>query len=395
MESDPLTPETQLELIIHQILSKRPEITRDQVLNRLQSTRDMTGGLIADESLLRMIAAELGVEVANEEGSFKRKLSLGHIVAGLNNATVTGRIIAIYPVRTFEGTKPGKFGSVTITDSEGILRVVLWNDQANAIESGDLKIGQIVKFIHGYTKADRFGVPELHIGERSKIELNPENVEEEDYPSISKFTTKIHEVTVEQKTVNIEGKVTDVYSASSFTRTDQTSGKVLRLKIADETGEVVAVFWNEKVEEIEPKAKRGSQIRIVNARTKLNQNDQDQVEVHVDSSANVTITEAPKRVLKISSLASEMGDVNVEGEVASLPVFRDVKTSKGETVKLASFDLRDETGTIRVTAWREHADTARKLFIGEKISLDNVYAKVGYNGKLELSTRSATVLTRA
>jgi ssDNA-binding replication factor A large subunit len=132
----------------------------------------------------------------------------------------------------------------------------------------------------------------------------------------------------------------------------------------------------------------------VNGRTKLNQNDQDQVEVHVDSSANVTVTEAPRRVFKVSALASETGDVNVEGEVASLPVSREVKTSKGETVRLTSFDLQDETGIIRVTAWREHAETASGFFVGEKISLENVYAKVGYNGKLELSTRSATVLTR-
>ncbi|HTY74494.1 MAG TPA: OB-fold nucleic acid binding domain-containing protein, partial [Candidatus Nanoarchaeia archaeon] len=294
----------------------------------------------------------------------------------------------------FEGSKPGKLGSVTIADNEGVLRVVLWNEQANCIESGDLKIGQIVKFSHGYTKADRFGVPELHIGDRGSIEFTPEKVNEEDYPSLSKLSTKISEITEEQKIVNIDGTITDVYPASNFTRADQTAGKVLRIKIADETGEIAAVFWNEKAEEIEPKAKRGVKIQIVNARTKLNQKDQDQVEVHVDLSTNVTVIDAHKRFFKVCALASELGDVNVEGEVATLPVSREVKTSKGENVRLTSFDLRDETGTIKVTAWREHAETASGFFIGEKISLNNVYAKVGYNGKLELSTRSATVLTR-
>jgi len=385
----------QQEPLIQQILSKRPEINRDQLLNRLESARDMTGGLIADDSLLRMIAAELGVEVANGEGSLKRKLSLDHVVAGLNNATVTGRIIAISPVRTFEGAKPGKFGSVTLADNEGVLRVVLWNEQASAIESGEIKIGQIVKFAHGYSKADKFGVPELHVGERSNIDPNPENVNEEDYPSINKFTTKIHEVSVEQRSVNVEGSVTDVFPSSTFVRSDQTAGKVLRIKIADETGEVIAVFWNEKAEEIEPKAKRGAHLQIVNGRTKLNQNDQDQVEIHVDSSTSVTINEAPKRLFKISALASELSDVNIEGVVTSLPVSREVKTSKGETVKLTSFELRDETGTIRVTAWREHATTAGDFLIGERILLENVYAKIGYNGKLEISTRSATVLAKA
>ncbi len=78
----------------------------------------MTGGLIADDSLLRMIAAEIGVEIPNEDGTFKHRLSIGHLVAGLNNVTVTGRVAAIYPVKNFEGLKPGKLGSVTIIDND-------------------------------------------------------------------------------------------------------------------------------------------------------------------------------------------------------------------------------------------------------------------------------------
>jgi hypothetical protein len=50
---------------------------------------------------------------------------------------------------------------------------------------------------------------------------------------------------------------------------------------------------------------------------------------------------------------------------------------------------------VRVTAWREHADSTCKLMIGEKIVLENVYPKIGYNGKMELSTRTSTVVTRA
>jgi len=386
--------ETSTETLLQQILEKRPEITRQQLQERLSATRDMTGGLIADDSLMRMIAAELGVEIANENGTYKHKLSIGHIVAGLNNATVTGRIVAVFPVRTFEGAKPGKLGSVTIVDNEGVLRVILWNEKSDLLQSGKIQTGQIVKFAHGYTKADRFGTAELHIGERGEIDLNPENAKDEDYPSINKFMTKISQIKMENRTVNIVGNVKDIYAASTFTRADQTAGKVLRLKVNDETGEVVAVFWNEKAEEVEPKIKRGVQIQIINARPKINQNDQDQIELHVDSSSFISISEVPKQLLKISALTSELGDVNLESEVASLPVCKEVKTSKGEMVKLTTLDLRDETGTIRLTAWREHAETACNLLIGEKILIENAYSKVGYNGKIELSTRTTTVLTR-
>jgi replication factor A1 len=383
-----MTPED----VIQQILTKKPEVGREQLMFRLSVARNMTGGLIADASLLRMIAAELGVDVAGEEGVATHRLSLGHLVVGLNNATVTGRVVAVFPVRTFEGAKSGKLASVTIVDNDGSVRVVLWNEKADLVEAGELKVGQIVQFAHGYTKADKYGTPELHMGDRSSIDLNPQSINPDDYPTISKLATKLGEITLNSKSVTVEGKVTDVFSSSTFTRNDQTAGKVLRAKVADETGEVAVVFWNEKADEVETKLRRGAPIQIVNARVKPSQNNE--VEVHADFSTYVDVSEVPLDLVKIGDLAEGSDDVCVEGEVASVPLAREVKTSKGETVRLASFDLQDETGVVRVTAWREHSETASELMIGEKILLENVYAKMGYSGKMELSTRSATVIRR-
>ena len=382
--------EVAAETVIQQILNKKPEIGREQILVRLSVARNMTGGLIADASLLRMIAAEVGVDVANEDGAFTHKLSIGHLVAGLNNATVTGRVVAVYPVKTFEGAKPGKFASVTIVDNAGQVRVILWNEKADLVESGELKVGQIVKFSHGYTKADKFGATELHLGDRSQVDLKPEGVVSEDYPSISKFATKIKQITLEQKSLQLEGKVKEIYGSSTFMRSDQSPGKVLRLKVADETGEVIVVFWNEKAEEIESKVKRNANIEIVNAKVKPSQTGE--VEVHVDFSTFVNLSTPEKCNVKIANLTEDLGDVCVEGEVATLPVCREVKTQKGEMIKVTGFDLRDDSGSIRVNAWREHAETTSKLMMGEKIMLENVYAKIGYNGRLELSTRSATAI---
>jgi replication factor A1 len=216
-------------------------------------------------------------------------------------------------------------------------------------------------------------------------------VKSEDYPSVSKFTTKVKEISLEQKSVNLEGKVKDIFSSSTFVRSDQTPGKVLRLKVADETGEVTVVFWNEKADEVESKVKRNAQVEIVNAKVKPSQNGE--VEVHVDLSAYVNLSTPARCLIKIANLTEDLGDVCVEGEVATLPVCREVRTSKGETVKVTVFDLKDDTATVRVNAWREHAEVTAKLLMGEKIVLENVYAKIGYNGKLELSTRGATAIS--
>ena len=154
----------------------------------------------------------------------------------------------------------------------------------------------------------------------------------------------------------------------------------------------MAVFWNEKAEEVENVIKRGSKIQIVNGRLKPNQNGER--ELHVDYSTYVALFEAPKVMSKIANITGNIEEVNVQGEVATTPVSKEVKTSKGELVKLTSFDLADETGQIRVTAWRDHSEFASELSMGEKIVIENVFAKIGYSGNVELSTRAASVITR-
>ena len=72
------------------------------------------------------------------------------------------------------------------------------------------------------------------------------------------------------------------------------------------------------------------------------------------------------------------------------------KTKKSQHLKakqsnLSVFDLKDDGGSVRVSAWREHAEAFKDLKIGEKVVLQNIYVKKGFGGKIELSTRSATV----
>ncbi len=377
--------------IIQQILAKQPEVTREQLLDKLTAAREKTGGLIADAILLRVVAAEFGVAITQEDSGHDRKLSINHLVSGLNDVTVTGRVVAVSPVKTFEGKKPGKYASLTVMDKDGVLRIVLWNEKADVVESGELKIGQVARFSHGYTKEDRNGSAELHLSSRSIVEINPSDANAEDFASISKFATRINEITPAHRSVNLSGTVKKLSASSTFTRQDQTTGTVLHFVLSDDTGEAPIVVWNERATELEPTLKENMELQVISGRVKTAQNGG--FEVHVDASTYIGVSPAPKRFMKISSLNESVGCVNVEGEVATVPVSREVKTSKGETVKLSSFELKDDTGVIRVSAWRQHAEKAGALLMGEKIALDNVCAKKGYDDKLELATRATTVIT--
>ena len=381
-----MTPEE----IIQQILSQHPEISRETVLERLRTEKNKTSGLIADATLLRLIAAEHSVEIPTDS-VYDRKLSISHLVPNLNDVTVTGRIVAVYPPKTFEGKTSGKYASLIIADTNDVLRVMLWNDKVNLIESGELKTGQVTRFSHGYTREDRNGKVELHLGDKSEIEINPQNLRAEDYPFIGKFAVKISEITEAHRNIHLVGVVKAVFPSATFTRQDLSAGKVLRFTLADDSGEVAVVVWNEKAEELEKSLRRNVEVQLVNASAKAASNGG--FEIHVGSSTYVSVSAVAEQVSKIASLSEDLKSVSVEGEVLTAPTSREVATSKGEMVKLAVFELKDDTGAVRVSAWRKHAEAVGSLKVGDRVRFTSVYVKKGFGDEVELSTRNATAIT--
>ncbi len=275
--------------LIQKILAQTQQISEEQLLEMLQAERNRTGGLLGDETLLRLIAARYGVQVQQNSIHNSGVLSSRRLVAGLNDVTIAGRTIAVFPARTFQGAeKSGKFATLMIADHDGIVRVVLWNEKADLVENGELKAGQVVRLLHGYTREDRYGKTELHLGGKSKIEIQPES-KADDYPSIEKFALKISELGKTQGAVHLAGLVKDVYAPSTFPRSGMSDGKVLRFRLADISGEVMVVAWNEKAEELKD-LKANCKVNLVNARLKEGQNGT--LEVHVDSNVFVNFEAA-------------------------------------------------------------------------------------------------------
>jgi ssDNA-binding replication factor A large subunit len=276
------------EEIIQQILSEHPEANREQILESLKIERDKTGGLIAEETLLRLIAARYGVEVVRKRAD--HRLLISHLIPGLSDVTVTGRVVVVYPPRTFTGKKSGKVANLMIADKNATLHVVLWNDNVDLIEAGELKTGQVIRFLHGYTRENRKGKVELHLGSKSQIEVNPQNVKADEYAAIEKFATKISMISKAQSNVHVVGTVKEFFPASAFKRSDMSTGTVMRLTLMDGTGEMPVVVWNEKAEELGKTVKVNAKLRLVNAKVKENSSS-GELEVHVNSYTYVEVSE--------------------------------------------------------------------------------------------------------
>jgi ssDNA-binding replication factor A large subunit len=238
-----------------------------------------------------LIAARYGVEIPRDI-AMDFKLRIGHLVPTLNNVTIAGRVVAVYPAKAFEGKQSGKYASLIIADKDGLLRVMLWNDKTDLVELDRVRVGQVIRFLGAYTREDRNGKTELHISERGDFEVNPEGLEEEDFPSIDRFASAIKDMMLSQSSVNLVGKVMTVSPPSTFTRQDNTVGKVLRFTIADRTGNVVVLAWNGKAETLEALLKAEAEIKLVNAKVKPASSGG--LEVHVDDSTYVDVSDATK-----------------------------------------------------------------------------------------------------
>lgn len=265
--------------IIREIQRQNPQVSQEQIQEKLEAEKTRTGGLFCDETLLRLIAAKFGVQIQQNHVQFSGIIQTCNLVSGLNDVTVAGRLIAVFPAKTFQGIeKSGKFATMILADNQGILRAVLWDEKAELVECGKLKSGQTVKLRHGYTKQDRNGKTELHLGSKSQVEIEPNN--DKDFP-IEKFAAKINTLNQNSGNVHLSGEVKAVLGKKAFSRGDDTEGVVMRLALRDDTGEAAIVAWNEKVAEIEFLLRDNTRLILVNAKVKAAQNGE--VEVHVDS----------------------------------------------------------------------------------------------------------------
>jgi replication factor A1 len=388
-----------LEQVVERILVTRRDLSREEVLKRIYEKKRSAEDYLLDDVAARMIAAELGVDMPQKEEQFKSEITTSDLVSGLNDVTLTARVITAYPVQTF--SKPdlteGKVARLLLADKNGTLRLVLWNDKISLVENDKIKQGNIVRVLHGYVREGLDGKLELHLGQKGEVQVSPPSVVEKDYPKIDAFMDKIGSLTQKNKNANVLGTVFDVYSMSEFKRKDGSTGKVRRVRLRDETGEISLVFWNEKVDELGD-VQRNNQLRIMNARVKTQPDGR--MELHVDNSAQIEklAGESLPQALVAGEVTRRIADLTegglftVEATVATAPNIREVTTSQQEKVLLASFDLADDTGKIRVTLWRKQAELGKDLTVGTRIKLENVYAKKGFSNLLELTSRNSTTI---
>ena len=143
-------------------------LKKEEVNRRIEAKRAKLSGLISQEGAAQIVAAELGVNFENE------KLKIDELLAGMRKVNTSGKIINLFPVRTFKTQKgdEGKVLNLIIADETSNIKVVLWDtNHISLIEEGKIKENDVVELFNASMREN-----ELHLGSFSEIKKSKEEI---------------------------------------------------------------------------------------------------------------------------------------------------------------------------------------------------------------------------
>ena len=205
--------------------------------------------------------------------------------------------------------------------------------------------------------------------------------------------TKIGSIRPEMGNVAFTGRVLNVSEIREFQRSDGSLGRVANVTLADETGAVRLVLWDEKTDPIKSGDLTADLCLKVRGEAKEGYAG---TEVSLGRSGGIEEVDQDiqPRVApyKIAEIKSDMGDVNLLAVVADTGEIREFERKDGGKGQVRGVLLGDETGKIRLILWNDMA--RMPLDKGETIEVINGSSRERY-GSLEIQTGSETIVRKS
>jgi replication factor A1 len=364
--------------IIKRILALKPNLNREAVERLIDEERAKAAGLLTEEAAAHLVASNLGLDGAGER--IEAKIRIGDLTSGLNDVSLTGRVIHVFPAHTFSRRdgREGKVLRMLLGDSTGTVNVVCWDEKADQVAASKVSPGKIVRVLHGYSR-ERRGEVEINIGNRGSIYMEPMDAIEKDFPPIASFYLTPRDVQ-RPGTVNLEGVVVDRYPVSTFERRDGSQGRVARLTIEEGGGRVNLVLWDDRAQEY-GEVELGTRLRVIGGQAR--ERDDRSIEVHTNWGSRIDVLEvgvAPIEPVShwtsLGELKDGMWNVNVIGRVTYVSDEREFTRRDGSPGRVASVLLEDDTGTVRLSLWDDDVDLKEEMEIGSNIAVENGYTRI-------------------
>jgi len=204
-----------IKMPLSQIIEKIKEnakLSDEEINAKIKQKMEQLSGLVSKEGAAHIIANELGIKLFEEVSG---KLQIKNILAGMRDVETTGKVQQIYPINEFQRQdgSPGKVANLIIADETGSTRIVLWGSKTDALK--DIKENDIVRITSGYVRENNNRL-EVHLNDKSKLEVNPEGITMGEVKQQTSTRKKISELNENDNDVELLGTIVQAFEPRFF-----------------------------------------------------------------------------------------------------------------------------------------------------------------------------------
>lgn len=194
----------------------------------------------------------------------------------------------------------------------------------------------------------------------------------------------IRNLSDQMKSVTVRGRVIQIFPVRHFKRKDGTQGAVASVIIADDTGDIRMVLWDELTRAVsEHMLEVGTIVRLHGGYTKRDRRGQ-AIEIHAGMKSKLEIDpeDIPADAFQkfgenapfvpIVQINLTQRTVNTQGLVVKKNPPNSFTRKDGSPGQVASLILRDDTGETRVTFWNDRVADFEQIPVGAKVKFYTV-----------------------
>ena len=361
-------------------------VSKQDFLQRIQDKVEGMGGLCDEPMAAMLVANELGFSDVGRDC-----VKIENITSESGQVNFIARIISVFDVKEFtrnDGTL-GRVGNVIVGDESGKIRLTLWDNMADMIKAGKIKVGQTYQ-ISGYSKQGYSGM-EVNIGNNGVLAECDEEI------NVAANNQKIKDIKDGMGNLNLTGKVLEISEVRIFQRKDGNSGKVGNLLIGDSTGKIRVTLWDEKTEFLD-EIEYGDTVELLNAYARENAFTQ-KVEIQIGSRGVIRKTEKQieyeEEFTPIADIEDNMNDINISGRVLDISEVRTFEKKDGSVGRVGNLLIGDSTGKIRLALWDEKTDFLDEIDFDETIEVLHAYSRQNaFSQQIELNMSSRGIIQK-
>ncbi|MBA7589701.1 hypothetical protein ES708_31790 [subsurface metagenome] len=319
-----------IEEAITKIIEKT-KLTREEIQQKINQQIEDLSGLIDEEGAIIIVAKNLDIDLKEHQDLSNSELDTPiERAKPRTNINIVGRISEIFDKGSFnrkDGSQ-GKLLPFIIQDKTSSIRCVAWDLNADIGNEEAFTRNEIVRIVNGFVKEGRSGGLEVHIGSKSRIQLQPDQVDMTNLPGklgSEIIITPLSKLNLNNPSVSIEEPILSIYPVKEFQRKQGGDpGKRSSIAVGSPANIVYVTFWNDLVSEMEGLSP-GQTVQITHLTPKKNFKDNTKIDLSVTSKSKVSITKQTTNTSSssqstvtqtrpISDLVSTECSGNIEGD---------------------------------------------------------------------------------